>query len=44
MKKLAALFGALMFAASVSAFAQDVTPVKVSLFPKLSVPSATTVH
>lgn len=43
MKKLLAVIGLLVTFSS-AAFAGDVTPVKVSLFPKLAIPPAQTVH
>jgi hypothetical protein len=43
MKKLAAIVTVLL-AVSAVAFAADITPVKVSLFPKITVPAAETVH
>ncbi len=44
MRKLASLFAAVMLFAGVSAFAADVTPVKLSLFPMLGIPPAQIVH
>ena len=44
MKKVIALVTVVMALASTAAFAEGVTPVKLSLFPGVAVPSAMTVH